>query len=148
MKTVALVGNVVEVICVTHCVRTKFRIVYLTRCRDYQCDFLEPGPSTGGGIQIKNKASDLCLDLRYGGQENGGILELYPCTKANNQRFDPVTARDAHGESLMTFTLRHSSKCLESNGNNENIDQWTCDGGYNQKWVFYPQSGTVSNFFS
>ncbi len=54
-----------------------------------------------------------------------------------------LTGTDLTG--IHTLKAKHSGKCLDVSGvgrnNGDNIQQWDCNGGDNQKWRFVPKGG-------
>ncbi|MFM8269247.1 MAG: RICIN domain-containing protein, partial [Pseudomonadota bacterium] len=102
---------------------------------------IEPDPSMPGYVQIKNVASDQCLDIRSGSQENGAALQQYPCSANNlNQQFQLISLPAPNPPSSYQIIARVSGKSVDvvmgnsSSPLGASVQQWDYWGGDNQKW--------------
>lgn len=92
-----------------------------------------------GEYLIKSKRSQLCLELKPASNQwqDGAIIQQYVCNSAEeNQRW---TLFDKGSQ---TFEIRSKAtgKCLEladnQGSNGGTVQQWSCDGGNNQRLKF------------
>ncbi len=98
-----------------------------------------------GGYKITSKVSGLQLDIAGGpsATQNGAALDQWPYWGGTNEIFTVNATADGY----YTLNPVHSGKCLDvpfwsgSNwGKNQGttIQQWSCNGGDNQKWSLVP----------
>jgi hypothetical protein len=94
-------------------------------------------PVAGSFARIRSLNSGLCLDIRIGGTNDGG-LQQYTCHGRDNQLFRFERMTDASGG--VRLIARHSGKCLDVPGGQAidggRIQQWPCHSGVNQRWLY------------
>ncbi len=97
---------------------------------------LRPRPSN---FHLIAKHSNLCIDVAWASQDDGAVLQQYPCVEgAANQRWylepDGVVA----GSQYYRIRSTNSGKCIDVPGfsttNDLQLQQYTCNGGDNQRW--------------
>lgn len=90
------------------------------------------------------KHSEKCLDVASGATGNNANAQQFTCAKATNQRWTPVQQVTVGGVTYYALVAEHSGKCLDvagaSTANNANVQQFTCNGGDNQKWSIQEES--------
>jgi ricin-type beta-trefoil lectin protein len=82
---------------------------------------------------VINEDRQFCLDVQGLSQNNGAVVQTFPCNGGRNQRWRLV--READG--FFRLQADHSQKCLRRTGTNGGVDQAACDGTDRQKW--FPQ---------
>jgi len=86
--------------------------------------------------QIKNVASNLCLDVRNGSRENGDFLQQYQCQDNNrNQQFELVSLGSNNTYQIKALVSGKSLDVVNvSSAPGAVVQQWDYLGGNNQKW--------------
>lgn len=92
--------------------------------------------------QITSMLSGKCLDIMYGGTQNGALLLQFDCNNQANQSWRFAKREDGY----YNIIVKHSGKCLDVNGsshdNGVEIFQYDCHDGDNQRWrVLRSQEG-------
>jgi hypothetical protein len=92
-------------------------------------------------------ADNLTVIYRDGNRQNVPLAQSSQSIRAIE--FAETTASSGLSVSdlagIHTLKAKHSGKCLDVSGagrnNGDNIQQWDCNGGDNQKWRFVPKGG-------
>ncbi|RJG03980.1 hypothetical protein D3878_22295 [Noviherbaspirillum sedimenti] len=100
--------------------------------------------STSGHSQLVSVANGKCLNVRGYSSRDGAIIEQNACTNSDSQQWSlPVSAPQPSTPQLsgaQAITAKHSGKCVDlsawSNANGVQMQQWSCNGGTNQQWLF------------
>jgi hypothetical protein len=89
-----------------------------------------------GYYSIRVRHSGQCLDIRGASTDEGGQAIQAPCSGAENQKFQLVSA----GHGRYSIGAKHSRLCLDvrggGNADGTPIIQYHCHGGPNQKFKF------------
>ncbi|ABD82279.1 RICIN domain-containing protein [Saccharophagus degradans] len=95
---------------------------------------LDP-PSISGIYELKNTATNRCLDIAGGSPDTEANAQTWSCNGSSAQRFKIV---DLGGYRLLLRPLSNTNVCIDvsdvSQANGANVHQWTCNGGNNQTW--------------
>jgi hypothetical protein len=100
----------------------------------------------GAWFQITGKASGNVLDFSGGGTDgdsaNGRPLITYPATGGLNESFVMKVRADGSYEADFSG---NRNMCLDATGGSAaagvKLEQWGCNGGGNQHWLFKPAGG-------
>jgi hypothetical protein len=93
-----------------------------------------------GGYEITAKNSGLQLDVSGGpaATQDGVPVIQWPYWGGSNEIWNV----QANSDGSFTLTAQNSGKCLDVNGaspyNGAVVQQWSCNGGLNQKWQMAP----------
>ena len=95
--------------------------------------------TVSGGYEIQVKNSGLALQPTGGSSAlDGNVIEQWPFGSETYQIWSVTQAPDGY----FTIQSRSSNYCLDvravSKNNGAPVQQWTCNGGDNQKWSFTP----------
>lgn len=118
--------------------------------QQFQCHFganqqwkiipnLGPTYEPDGTYLVINVNSSKCLAVAGASTADGANVQQYTCHRQANQRW--FIRYDQHRGDRATYRLVnvHSGKCLEVAGSSTrdgaNVQQSTCQGGYNQRWI-------------
>ena len=86
----------------------------------------------------------LCMDIYNCDDTDGAQAEVFMChvgdksfcKESKNQEWDFVNGS--------TITSRMNGKCLDVwNNVGPNVEMWSCNGGNNQKWTYYPNDRSL-----
>ena len=110
--------------------------------------------SASGHSQLVSASSGKCLNVRGFSSRDGAIIEQNACTNSDSQNWTlpasapvataPESTAPAPTAPVLTaaqsVTAKHSGKCLDlagwSTANGVQMQQWSCNGGTNQQWLF------------
>ena len=100
----------------------------------------------GAAFELRVANTNFCVDIYGGGtlaQNNadGNSAQLFTCLVQSNQRFTPTSYADG----TRSFSALSSGKCLDITGwstlPGAYVQQWTCTGGSQQKFISVATSG-------
>jgi hypothetical protein len=93
-----------------------------------------PAPSSSTYYTLVSKNSGKCLDVSAYSMANGGNIQQWSCTGADNQRWRLVARSDGSYE----VVGKQSGKCLDVTNfsllDGANVQQWACGSSKNQRW--------------
>ena len=93
------------------------------------------GPVANGTYELRNKFSNLCMDVAASNTADGAAIQQWGCNNTGAQSWIFTNI----GSGQYTIKAQHSNKCMDvagvSTANDALIHQWTCVGGANQKWI-------------
>jgi len=82
-----------------------------------------------------------CLDVVGASTASGAAVQVYPCHGEANQQFEwrSATVNASLEPTSHYLVARHSGKCLDVEGasleSGARVNQYSCHGGENQRWV-------------
>ncbi|MEB3181159.1 MAG: RICIN domain-containing protein [Nostocaceae cyanobacterium] len=106
------------------------------------------------GRQIKNVGSQLCVDVAMDASTNNGLadgapVQQYPCHGGDNQQWTVqltfAGGIDVEFPDIYKIISQYSNKCLDvpieaatnyGLADQAQMQQYTCNGGFNQGWIF------------
>lgn len=97
-------------------------------------------PTGDGYYYIVARHSGKCLDVAGGSNADEANVYQWTCAGGLNQQWRLQEIPPGSGVVGYFIIARHSNKCLDLYGgltaNETNIQQFTCTGGFTQKWRF------------
>jgi len=98
----------------------------------------------GIGLSLIAKHSERCVDVADASTANNANVQQFDCSEGLNQKWSIGSTTVASGVSYFSLVSSQSGKCLDvagaSTANNANVQQFTCNGGDNQKWQMVENS--------
>lgn len=89
--------------------------------------------------EIVNENSNKCLEVYRGSTGDGANVDQWGCNGGNHQYWVLDQVGTVGGHPADYIVNNNSAKCLDvyrsSFSNGANVDQWTCNNGYNQIWI-------------
>jgi hypothetical protein len=96
------------------------------------------------GMHLIAKHSDRCVDVASASTSSKANVQQYDCLKQTNQEWTIGSTSVVSAVTYYTLVAKHSGLCMDvagsSTANNANVQQYTCNGGDNQKWSITEQS--------
>lgn len=92
-----------------------------------------PTSPSGYFLLVSEKFPSVCLDVKFGNKEDGGIVWTYPINRSPAQQWRLTS--DGYIESALTNKLALDITAA-SRENGAKIVMWTKHGGPNQKWRY------------
>jgi hypothetical protein len=97
---------------------------------------LVPG---NGNYELIARNSGRCVDVLNGSAENGARAQQWTCNGGPQQKWAGPAVETVGGVNYINLIAKHSGKCMDVTGastaNGAGIQQWTCNGGNQQKWT-------------
>ncbi|GII92188.1 RICIN domain-containing protein [Sinosporangium siamense] len=100
--------------------------------------------TTWVSVQRPNGATGTkVLDVRDGSQANGARVQIWQRNGYAQQYWTIERTGTSNSLGVYQLTSRHSGKCLDmaidgTIGNGTRVQQWTCTGATNQRWIARP----------
>ena len=95
----------------------------------------------GGWFKILNTHSNLAVDVIGASTANGTHIQQYTDNGTGAQRFS-ISVTDTSDTTAFEVVNENSGLCLDDTNWGTNagnpLQQWSCSGGTNQSWRFYP----------
>ena len=86
----------------------------------------------------------LCMDIYNCDGSSGAQVEVYPCHIGDKSACQESKNQEWNFVNGSTITSRMNGKCLDVwNNVGPNVEMWDCNGGNNQKWVYYPEDQSL-----
>jgi chitinase len=99
-----------------------------------------------GWFKILNTNSHLAVDVIGASTADGTHIQQYTDNGTGAQRFS-ISVTDTSDPAAFEVVNQTSGKCLDDTdwgtGDRNPLQQWSCSGGSNQSWRFYPIGSTT-----
>jgi chitinase len=98
-----------------------------------------------GWYKILNTNSQLPIDVDADSSANGATIWQYTDNGTEAQRFS-ISVTDSSDPTAFSIMNEHSGSCLDDTNWSTvaiALQQWSCTGGSNQSWRFYPVGSTT-----
>jgi Ricin-type beta-trefoil lectin domain-like len=99
-----------------------------------------------GWFKILNTNSRLAVDVIGASTADGTHIQQYTDNGTGAQRFS-ISVTDTSDPTAFEVVNQTSGKCLDDTdwgtGDRNPLQQWSCSGGSNQSWRFYPIGSTT-----